>query len=143
MKNTILSKNKGCLFFLLPKIYQLPVILRDVCPKNIFLPNLGGRGNCPSYPPRLLRLWTGCSTSGNIDEVSAAGSVDFDVSLTEVVLVATQRQNSLLTTLKPHQSLAVTSTLLAQAQSHPAPEPHSHQQQHSHIFGLFAVIGSS
>jgi len=24
MKNRILSKNKGCLFFLLPKIYQLP-----------------------------------------------------------------------------------------------------------------------
>jgi len=24
MKNRILSKNKGCLFFLLPKMYQLP-----------------------------------------------------------------------------------------------------------------------
>jgi len=24
MKNRMLSKNKGCLFFLLPKIYQLP-----------------------------------------------------------------------------------------------------------------------
>ena len=55
MKNRIVSKNKGCLFFLLPKIYQLPEYYTMFVRKNIFLPNLGW-GNSPSMPPRLLRL---------------------------------------------------------------------------------------
>jgi len=47
MKNRILSKNKGCLFILLPK--STARILNDVCPKNTFSPELGG-GKCPLPP---------------------------------------------------------------------------------------------
>jgi len=54
-------------------------------------------------------------TSGDVDEVSAAGSVDLDVALSEVVLVTTQSQYSLFAAVKPHQRLAVASTLLAEA----------------------------
>jgi len=49
MKNRILSKNKGCLFFFLPKIDQLPEYYMMFARKIIFLPNLGG--NCPPAPP--------------------------------------------------------------------------------------------
>ena len=45
MKNRILSKNKGCLFILLPK--STARILNDVCPKNTFSPELGGGVSAP------------------------------------------------------------------------------------------------
>ena len=53
MKNRILSKNKGCLFFLLPKISTARILYND-CPKNIFLSNFffwGGGQLPPSFPP--------------------------------------------------------------------------------------------
>ena len=56
MKNRILSKDKGCLFFRLPKIYQLPEYYMMFARKILFLPNLGG-GQVPTLYPRLLRLW--------------------------------------------------------------------------------------
>jgi len=49
MRNRILSKNKGCLFFLLPKIYQLPEYYMMFARKIHFLPSLGG--HVPSLPP--------------------------------------------------------------------------------------------
>ena len=55
-ENRILSKNKGCLFFLLPKIYQLPKYYMMYARKIFFLPNLGVRRQLPR-PPCLLRLW--------------------------------------------------------------------------------------
>jgi len=56
MKNRILSKNKGCLFFLRSKIYQLSEYYMMFARKILFLRNLGG-GNCLSclsyaYVPR-------------------------------------------------------------------------------------------
>ena len=50
MKNRILSKNKGCLFFLLPKIYQLPEHYMMFARKILFLPNLGGGQLLPPSP---------------------------------------------------------------------------------------------
>jgi len=53
MKNRILLKNKRCLFFLLPKIYQLPKYYMMFARKILFLPNWGRGGiggNCPLPP---------------------------------------------------------------------------------------------
>jgi len=51
MKNRILLKNKGCLFLLLPKIYQLPEYYMMFAWKILYLPNLG-EGKChPVAPP--------------------------------------------------------------------------------------------
>jgi len=49
MNNRILSKNKGCLFFLLPKIYQLPEYYMIFARKMLFLPNFG-RASAPAAP---------------------------------------------------------------------------------------------
>jgi len=46
-----IEKNKGCLFFLLPKIYQLLEYYMMFARKILFLPNLGKGGNCPPYLP--------------------------------------------------------------------------------------------
>jgi len=43
MKDGMLSKNKGYLFSLLPKIYQLPKYIHDVCQKNTSSPKFGGQ----------------------------------------------------------------------------------------------------
>jgi len=45
MKNRILSKNRGCLFFVLPKIYQLPEYYMLFAWKYFFSQIWGG--NCP------------------------------------------------------------------------------------------------
>jgi len=52
MKNRIglLSKNKGCLFFLLPKIYQLPEYYTMFARKYFFSQVWGG-GQLPPVPP--------------------------------------------------------------------------------------------
>jgi len=55
MKNRILSKNKGCLFFLLPKIYKLPEYYMMFARKKYFFSRIWGRGQLPPCP-RLLRL---------------------------------------------------------------------------------------
>jgi len=52
MKNRILSKNKGCLFFLLPKIRSTARIVHDVCLKK-FSPKLGGRGGTIAPYPHV------------------------------------------------------------------------------------------
>jgi len=57
MKNRILSKNKGCLFFLLPKIYQLPEYYMMFARKIFYFCRIWGGGNCLPPCPRLLRLW--------------------------------------------------------------------------------------
>jgi len=49
MKKRILSKNKGCLFFLLPKIYQLSEYYIMFSRKNTFSPEFGGK--CPPTLP--------------------------------------------------------------------------------------------
>jgi len=51
MKNRILSKNKGYLFFLLPKIYQLPEYYTMFARKIFFLLNWGGGATAPSLLP--------------------------------------------------------------------------------------------
>ena len=61
MKNRILSKNKGCLFFLLPKIhvYQLPEYYMMFARNSriiLFLTNLGG------VPPSPTPMGEGGST---------------------------------------------------------------------------------
>jgi len=55
VKNRILSKNKGCLLFLLPKIYQLTEYYTTFARKIFFLPNFG----CPSPPPMPMAYTTG------------------------------------------------------------------------------------
>jgi len=49
MKNGKLSKSKGCLSFLLPKIYQLPEYYMMFV-RKILLPNLGGTATAPLPP---------------------------------------------------------------------------------------------
>ena len=53
MKNRILSKNKGRLFFLLPKLYQLPEYC-TMFTRKIFFSRIWGTAApalCPSAPP--------------------------------------------------------------------------------------------
>ena len=66
-------------------------------------------------------------TSGDVDEVLAAGPVDFDVALTEVVLVAAESKRSLFSIVESHQRLTVTSPLRAQTQRHPTSTHVAHQ----------------
>ena len=57
MKNRILSKNEGCLFFLLPKIHQLPEYYMMFARKKYFFSLEFGGGATALPAPRLLRLW--------------------------------------------------------------------------------------
>ena len=56
MTNRILSKNKGCLFFLVPKIYQLPEYYNVImfARKYFFLPNLGGSALLSPSPTPMM-----------------------------------------------------------------------------------------
>ena len=56
MKNRILSKNKGCMFFLLSKIYQLPEYYMTFARKILFLPNLEGQLTILPLSPTPMAL---------------------------------------------------------------------------------------
>ena len=78
------------------------------------------------------RPWRASSrpTSGNVDEVFAAGSVHFNVALTKMMFVSTKGERSMFAVLEPHQRFTVTSSLLTQAQRHTAPEVYRQSQSH-------------
>jgi len=72
MKNRILLKNKGCLFFLLPKIYQLPeYTVHDVCPKNTFSPEFRGEG---ASAPAPVSYAYGLSNATQLQQVGHKGN---------------------------------------------------------------------
>jgi len=57
MKNRILSRNKGCLFFLLSKIYQLPEYYTMFARKNLPKLGWGVGGYCSPCPPASYGVW--------------------------------------------------------------------------------------
>jgi len=67
------------------------------------------------------------NTSGNVDEVLAARSVDLDVALTKMVFMSSKGKRSMFAAFKPYQRLTVTSSLLTQTQRHTASEPFPHK----------------
>jgi len=81
------------------------------------------------YAVPANKLQTGNCTSGDVDEVFAAGSIDFDVALTKMMFVPTKRKSSMFVVLEPHQCFPVTPSLLTQAQCHAASEVCQKQEQ--------------
>jgi len=65
MKNRVLSKNKGCMFFLIPKIHQLPEYYMMFARKYFFSRIWGGGGKCPlpsvSYAYVTECIWGKCT----------------------------------------------------------------------------------
>jgi len=84
MKNRILSKNKGRLFFLFAKICQLPKYW-TMFARKIFSPELGGGGQLPLSFPASCTYGTGCCNLRNNDQCNGMRlistphvSADFD-----------------------------------------------------------------
>ena len=66
-------------------------------------------------------------TSGDCKEVLPGSAVDFDVALSNVVFMFTQRQVAVFFSFEPYKSLTVTSTLLTETQCYSTPDTNTIQ----------------
>jgi len=68
-------------------------------------------------------------TAGDVEEVLSTGSIDLDVSQSNVVFVLAQRQITMLFAVETNKCLTVTSSLLAEAQRHTTSEHVQHNRR--------------